>query len=302
MFDLLPFLLVVVAGFSFATAAILQHRVVAAASSAVRLRDVTRSSVWWLGLLLATGGSVLHAGALVLAPLSIVQPVGVLAMPIAVLLAAAHTRRKPTTGMLAGVMLSSTSVILFVMAALDQGGGFPASDGKTALGAGAVLMLVTASAGIGLVSAGWVRCLACAMAGGAAFGLVAALMRTASQAIAVAGIEFFSPTILAVGTAMVTATLTGGWLVQQAFACGPPEVVVACLTAVDPIVAVLFGLIVLGEGHPASVAHWAVLVTAATGAIVGIAALARYHPDALSRSDRTHFVTRSAIAPILARS
>jgi hypothetical protein len=87
----------------------------------------------------------------------------------------------------------------------------------------------------------------------------------------------------------------GGWLVQQAFTSGPPEVVVACLTVVDPIVAVLFGVVLLGEGNATSAGHWAVLGAAALAASVGVAVLARHHPDATTRAAER---ARSRVAQI----
>jgi len=83
---------------------------------------------------------------------------------------------------------------------------------------------------------------------------------------------------------VVAAILVGGWLVQQAFTSGPPEVVVACLTVVDPIVAVLFGIVLLGEGNATPSGHWVVLGAAAFAATVGVAVLARHHPDATRRA------------------
>ncbi len=69
---------------------------------------------------------------------------------------------------------------------------------------------------------------------------------------------------------------------QQAFASGPPEVVVACLTVVDPIVAVVLGVALLGEGVPD--APLPLMFGCAAAAAAGVAALARHHPDASART------------------
>ena len=61
---------------------------------------------------------------------------------------------------------------------------------------------------------------------------------------------------------------------------------------VDPIVAVLFGVLLLGEGNATSPAHWAVLVAAALAATFGVAVLARHHPDAVARA-QAHTAERS---------
>lgn len=282
--------LAVVAAFCFAGAAVLQHRAVSAEPdpgertlSLRALVDVSRRPGWLLGLVLAGVGSLLHAVALVLAPLSVVQPVGVLAVPIAVVLSTARTHRKPTGGMLVGVLVSVTAVVTFVGTAAGSAASTPAPGHATLLAGVAIGLVVLVLAGVGLARTGWVRCVTCAMAGAAAFGLVSSLVRAISQAVTSGQIGLLDPAVLATVAGVAAAILTGGWLVQQAFAAGPPEVVVACLTVVDPIVAVLFGVVLLGEGNATSSAHWAVLVVAALAAALGVAVLARHHPDAVTR-------------------
>ncbi len=296
--------LAVIAAFGFAGAALLQHRAVSAepdsgtrsgALSFRSLREVSRTPGWLLGLLLATGGSTLHAVALVLAPLTVVQPIGVLAVPIAVVLTAARTHRRPTVGVLVGVLVCVTAVVTFVGTAAGSAVSTPAPGRETLLAGMVVGLVVLVLASIGLARTGWIRCVACAMAGAAAFGLVSALVRAVSQSVASGQIGIVDPAVLATVVGIVAALLTGGWLVQQAFTSGPPEVVVACLTVVDPIVAVLFGVVLLGEGNATPSAHWAVLGAAAFAATVGVAVLARHHPDATKRASVR---TRSRIEQI----
>ena len=300
--------LAVIAAFCFAGAAVLQHRAVSERASepsapsaepdrgtgtlSLRgLREVSRRPGWLLGLGLAAGGSTLHAIALVLAPLSVVQPVGVLAVPIAVVLTAARTHRRPTPGMVVGVIVCVTAVVTFVGTAAGSAVSTPA-PGRAMLLAGLVVgLVVLVLAGIGLARTGWARCVMCAMAGAAAFGLVSALVRAASQAVTSGQIGILDPAVLTSIAGVVAAILAGGWLIQQAFASGPPEVVVACLTVVDPIVAVLFGVALLGEGNATSPAHWAVLIAAALAATGGVGVLARHHPEVTTRA--RHRLARS---------
>ncbi|MBV9922173.1 MAG: hypothetical protein JOY78_15150 [Pseudonocardia sp.] len=292
--------LAVIAAFCFAGAAVLQHRAVSAepGSGPLSLREVTRRPGWLLGLVLAAGGSTLHAVALVLAPLSVVQPVGVLAVPIAVVLSAARTHRRPTPGMLVGVIVCVTAVVTFVGTAAGSAVSTPA-PGRAMLLAGLVVgVVVLVLAGVGLARTGWARCVTCAMAGAAAFGLVSALVRAASQAVTSGQVGILDPEVLTTVAGVAAAILGGGWLIQQAFASGPPEVVVACLTVVDPIVAVLFGVVLLGEGNATSSAHWAVLGVAAVAATVGVGLLARHHPEATTRTRARH---RQVPAPRLHR-
>jgi drug/metabolite transporter (DMT)-like permease len=276
----------------FAGAAVLQHSAVSAGSrrdaddqpgkvlSLRGLRDITRRPGWLAGLALAGGGSVLHATALVLAPLSVVQPLGVLAVPIAVLLTAMRTDRRPAPGVVVGVLLSVAGVAVFVGAAAGTAVSSPPPDQSTLIASLIVAGVVLALAALGLARSGWVRCVACAMAGAAAFGLVSALVRAVSQSVVAGDVGPLELPVLAAVAGIAAAVLVGGWLVQQAFASGPPEVVIACLTVVDPIVAVLLGAVLLGEGVATPVETWFLLAGAAITATAGVIALARHHPDA----------------------
>jgi threonine/homoserine efflux transporter RhtA len=80
--------------------------------------------------------------------------------------------------------------------------------------------------------------------------------------------------------------------VQTAHSSNPPDIVVAGLTVIDPLVAVSIGIIVLGEASGAPL--WAILafVVAAAAAIWGVVSLSRHHPQALSRSPLTDAVRR----------
>lgn len=280
----------------FAGAAVLQHRAVNAdQGTGATLPDDSLSRAglaaaactpgWLLGLALAVAGTTLHALALVLAPLSVVQPIGVLAVPIAVLISVRRTRKRPTTGVVVGVVLAITGVAVFVLTAAGTASSTPAADSAMAIAGAIVGAIVVAFAAFGLSRSGWVRCVACATAGAVAFGLVSALMRAVSQLITTGTSALFDPAVVTALAGLVVALIVGGWLVQQAFAAGAPEVVVACMTVVDPIVAVLLGVVLLGEGAATPILTWLPMGVAAALATAGVVALASHHPDALARRE-----------------
>jgi drug/metabolite transporter (DMT)-like permease len=278
----------------FAGAAVLQHGAVSAGSDpesdgrpgkAISLRglgEIARRPGWLAGLALAGGGSGLHAVALVLAPLSVVQPLGVLAVPIAVLLTAVRTSRRPGPGVVVGVLLSIAGVGVFVATSAGTAVSNPPPDRATLVAGLTVALIVLLLAGLGLARSGWARCVACAMAGAAAFGLVSALVRAVSQSVTSGDVGPFELPVIGAAAGIAAAVLVGGWLVQQAFGSGPPEVVIACLTVVDPIVAVLLGAVLLGEGAATPFETWLLLAGAAVTATAGVIALARHHPDAVA--------------------
>ncbi len=307
-------LLAVLGSVCFAGATVLQHRAVsaqaesnrpanaaagdgytpAATQHALSLRGIVaaaRRPGWLTGLALASAGSGLHATALVLAPLSIVQPLGVLAVPIAVVLTAIHTHRRPGRGVVVGVVICIAGVAAFVATAAGTAVSTPPPSRATLFAGLIVTAVVAVVAAFGLTRSGWLRCVTCATAAAVAFGLVSALVRAVSQSVVAAApgglvAAVLDPAVLATAVGIVVALVAGGWLVQQALASGPPEVITACLTVVDPIVAVLLGAVLLGEGAKTPADTWFLLGSAALAAVVGVVALARHHPDAVAARAR----------------
>lgn len=275
----LAVLLAVLGSLFFAVAATLQHRAVGTVTPAAcvltarGLVDLVRRPRWLAGLALGTTGAALHVLALVLAPLPVVQPLGVLAVPMAVLLAA---RTRPPAGVLAGMALTVGGVAVFVALSAGARAGVPIGS-LTDAGL-AVAVAVAVLGRLAHARPGWIRSLACATAAAIAFGFASVLLRAVAQILA--GNAASLPDVAAALAGAAVALLAGGWLVQQAFASGPPEPVVACLTVVDPIVGVGLAMAVLGEGRADAPG---VLLAAAAVATVGVFVLARHHPDAVDR-------------------
>jgi hypothetical protein len=284
--------LAVLGAVCFAGAAVLQHGAVSANNSAnddeqlslSGLRAVARQPGWLTGLALAGSGTALHAVALVLAPLSVVQPIGVLAVPIAVLLTALRSGRAPGARVVGWVAMSVLGVAAFVLTSARTAVTSQPTTGAPLVAAVVVAAVVAVLAAVGLARTGWVRCIACATAGAVAFGLVSGLVRAVSQSIEPGLRGLLDPSVVVAVAVIGAAVVVGGWLVQQAFGSGPPEVVVACLTVVDPIVAVVLGAVLLGEGAATSATTWLFLSAAAALAATGVVGLAKHHPDAAART------------------
>jgi hypothetical protein len=79
--------------------------------------------------------------------------------------------------------------------------------------------------------------------------------------------------------ALLAAALLGMYFVQTAYAEGPPDLVVAGLTVIDPLVAILIGVLVLGEAAHAPLWSIAVFLVAGALAVYGVISLARHHPQ-----------------------
>jgi drug/metabolite transporter (DMT)-like permease len=84
--------------------------------------------------------------------------------------------------------------------------------------------------------------------------------------------------------ALIAAGGLGSWFVQSAYSTGPPDLVIAGLTVIDPIVGIAIGIVILGELRPDVHAVMAIAMgTAASLAIVGVIALSRHHPEVTKR-------------------
>lgn len=231
-------------------------------TSALRL---VRSRRWVHGFLVLFACAVLQVVALALAPVSVVAPLSALAIPI---IAVARTRR-PTGVPAVAALVATAGIAVFVT--ITAGAAVPTQvSPKVALQAGqlvvaGVLVCVVAAT----FTAGAVRALALAVGAGIAYGLVAVLVRDVTTALPV--VEWVS-----LG-GLVVAFLSGAWFIQLGYAAGPPDLVVAGQTVVNPIVAAWIGIELLGEGTGMSAAARAGLVVSAVAAVAGTVALAHYH-------------------------
>lgn len=251
-----------------------------AVSNQLRL---VRNSRWLFGLAALASGALLHSCALGLAPLSVVQPVGVLALPITVLLTIRQygipVRELNRSAVLA-VIASTGGVAAFVALAVGSAQATPVPPEDellaTQLVAGGVIVL----AGIGLLSRSKIRCMAYAAGCAVAYGLVSLLMRGLAQQIGTGDITQIDLRPVA---GIVIAMFVGGWLLQHGYASGPPDLVVAVLTVIDPLVAVGLGIGLLGEADHVNAATAGGEFLCAAVACAGVFALARYHPETQSR-------------------
>lgn len=269
---LLAITLAVLGAVCFAFAARLQHDAVAETGARVGVLTQPR---WLGGLALLIAGAGVHAAALGMAPLTVVQPIGVLAIGMTALMDR-RFRELPA------ILITTVGVGAFV---------FLASGSATAtqvvpdaeLTAGFVVLGAISVPGViaALTTNARIRAVAFASAGGVAYGYVSVLMRAVSQSVQQGG---FGLSHIASVLGIALSLAAGGWLVQHAYAGGPPHLAVACLTVVDPLVAVGIGAFLLGEAAHLSLWTGAALIACALAAASGVFALAR-QPRVSTRSE-----------------
>jgi drug/metabolite transporter (DMT)-like permease len=257
----------------------------------LRLRTVpllVRSRRWLLGLSLLGLGTALNVTALGLATVTVVQPIGVVALVVTTLLHARHRCLRINRRTWGAILLCTAGGAVFVtcaVAATDPARGISQWAERTV-----VVMLVILVSVLAVATALFRRGLGgtfYVVGAGMLYGFVAVLVRlTITRIQGGTGGPLESVNWVAVGAA-VTAAVLGGWFVQKAFAEGPPDLVIAGLTVIDPMIGVLLGLLVLGEAGPGFTAGIGVIMAVAGAvAIVGVAVLSQHHPEVLERRAR----------------
>ena len=246
------------------------------------LLTLLRNRRWLAGTGLLVLGMLLNVSALALATVTVVQPLGVVALVITTLLHARHEGLTLNRRTWLAVALCTAGGAGFVVCAVA--GTDPAHRPGPEAERLVVLMLVGLVVLMGIaeifvrrhrISIFYVLC------AGVLYGFVAVLVRLVVTAVGDGGIAAVN--WLSVLMVVVAAAL-GGWMVQCAYSCGPPDLVIAGLTVVDPMVGVALGLAVLGEAGPTFTGVLgAGMGVAGLIAIVGVVLLSQCHPEVIER-------------------
>lgn len=235
---------------------------------------LARDRHWLLGVLAHVGTAVCQIAAISLAPLVVVQPIVVLALPLVALLGARATGIRLPRLTAIGIATTAGGLAVFVVLASRSAVGTPVSGEQAFLagqfiGATALVLVLFAAK-----SSGRLRSVMLAVAAGMLYGLVSVLIRRITYAIDTDSL--LDLPVLSVG-GLLAAFLAGSWLVQSAYASGPPDLVVACAAVFNPIVAIAIGVSVLGETAGMGSGMAGTLAVCGSVALLGIFALARSH-------------------------
>ncbi|MET8004773.1 DMT family transporter [Nonomuraea glycinis] len=256
----------------------LQH---GASAGGASLASAVRRPRWLAGLALLALGAVMQVNALRLAPVTVIEPVGVLGIVISVVWAL-RVRRAPlrwNIGRALATILVGTSAFA-VLAALNTVTRPVSTAAQFQAGA-----LVAAAVAVCLLLAhplrGRARCLVLGMGGGIAYGCTSVLIRAATEQFTSYGV---SAPLFGTLAGLGATVLAGFWLVQRAYADGPAESTVATLTVVDPLVAVTIGIGLLGEAPGLTLPIAALGLAFAAVAVGGVVLLSRDIPAPPSSS------------------
>lgn len=261
-----------------------------------QLLDLLKHPRWVTGLAISAFALILQFTALLLAPLILVQPIGAIALVITSVLNARITKTKLNAASMYAIALCTAGLGAFVVMAHQVAVEPEIDDNNLLLILGLAISLIAIFSYIFFSGASKFRPLTFIIGAGVLYGFVATLTKVVIKRLfyqdgfnrMVSGnIEWAtdSLTVLAL-LSMLAAAFLGGWFVQNAYASGPPDLVIAGLTVIDPLIAVSIGVVILNE---AMNAPWPIMLGflgSGAMAVMGVYLLSKVHPQVTATASK----------------
>ncbi|MGO4782213.1 DMT family transporter [Cryobacterium sp. W22_MBD10_FK3] len=234
---------------------------------------------WVFGTVMLGLAIAFQLTSLAFAPLIVVQPLGAVALVITAILNARVSHVKLNRASVIAIAMCVGGVGLFVTVAAFTAVDKPVTDANliTILVVLAVVLAAFAVAFVMLRTR--FKAIFYIIGAGVLYGFVATLAKVIINRIQNGNVEWLTLVCVA---GLLLAAASGAYFVQNAYSSGPPDLVIAGLTVIDPMIAVGIGVVVLGEASQAPT--WAAALFAVAGAVAiwGVFRLAKYHPQSQS--------------------
>lgn len=246
-----------------------------------QIRGLLTRPSWLIGTLMLGFAILCQLGALAVAPLIVVQPLGAIALVITTLLNAKISGHSPTRRSLIAITSCVGGIFVFVLFAAMFATESAVTDRQLFVILALLVVVIIAIGASWLVLRHRMRALFYVVGAGVLYGFVVTFAKVVITRIQHQQFDWITAICV---LALVAAGATGAYCVQTAYASGPPDLVIAGLTVVDPLVAVLIAMIVLGEAAAAPLGVIVIFALSGAVAVWGVVSLARYHPQVLSES------------------
>jgi hypothetical protein len=261
-----------------------------------QLLDLLQQPRWITGLAISAFALILQFTALLLAPLILVQPIGAIALVITSVLNARITKTKLNAASMYAIALCTAGLGAFVVMAHQVAVEPEIDDNNLLLILGLAISLIAIFSYIFFSGASKFRPLTFIIGAGVLYGFVATLTKVVIKRLfyqdgfnrMVSGnIEWETDSLTALALlSMLAAAFLGGWFVQNAYASGPPDLVIAGLTVIDPLIAVSIGVVILNE---AMNAPWPIMLGflgSGAMAVMGVYLLSKVHPQVTATASK----------------
>ena len=236
---------------------------------------------WLSGLGLTGLAIVLQLGALSLAPLIVVQPIGAIALVITYFLNARVTKTAVDKSSIIAIVLCTGGIAGFVIMASAVAHENALTDDALRIVLGILVSILGLFGILHFGSKKSASPLTYIIGAGVLYGFVATLAKVVILRIYSLNFEWLTLLCL---IALLAAMTLGGWFVQNAYAKGPPDLVIAGLTVIDPIVAVTIAIVVLGEAQQANLLTSIGFGITGIISIAGVWLLSKVHPELANKA------------------
>ncbi|MFI0976418.1 DMT family transporter [Streptomyces sp. NPDC021093] len=205
-----------------------------------------RNRAWFAGIAVIVFAAVVQAAALAWGSLTLVQPILVAELPLALLFAYVFTRTPMPPGGWTACLLTSCGLALALGAAAPAEGHRPVDDGRW------VMVLAVTAASV-VLCAGWAsrrpygkaRAVLFGLGSAIAYGLTAALMKSAMEHLEQGGVPGLATTWQTYGC--VAAGAAALFLLTNAMGSGPLFVSQPALTLGEAAASLLLGAVLYGD-------------------------------------------------------
>lgn len=246
-----------------------------------QMLNLLRRPSWVFGTIMLGAAIVCQLAALAVAPIIIVQPIGAVSLVITTLLNARISGHKPTAKSIRSIVACVGGILVFVTIAALFATETPVTDLQLIIILGLLLVVLIGMLVLWLALRKGGHPLFYIVAAGVIYGFVATLAKVVISRIQAENFDWLTA-LCAIG--LIAAVVLGAYFVQTAYSVGPPDLVIAGLTVIDPIVAVVIGLTILQEAATAPLWAFVGFLLAGAVAVYGVITLARYHPQVISDS------------------
>jgi hypothetical protein len=249
-----------------------------------QLLALLRRPSWVFGTLLLGLAVVFQLTSLYFAPIIVVQPLGAIALIITAVVNARVSGVKLTRRAIRSITFCIVGVGLFVTIATITGQSKEISQTELVIVLVLLVVITVAFAIVFALLRKRFEAIIYIVGAGVLYGFVATLAKVVIDRIhtlfiGASDTQGFEWLTLTCVVALIAAAAMGGYFVQSAYSSGPPDLVIAGLTVIDPLVAVSIGIVVLQEAAGAPWYAIVAFIVAGILAVYGVFQLSKHHPQ-----------------------
>jgi hypothetical protein len=237
---------------------------------------LVRRPSWVLGTLLLALAIGIQLVSLGFAPLIVVQPLGVVAMVLTNVINSRVNGIASDFRVKGSIALAVLGIAIFVGFSAIYAFERALTDGQMIFIMGLLAIVIVVTVAAFILFRQRLRAMFYIVAAGTLYGFVVTIAKVLINRWQSDQIDAFMIVCFA---GLVVAAILGGYFVQTAYSVGSPDLVIAGLTVIDPLVAVAIAITVLGEADRFPPFALTGLAVGGVLSVVGVVLLARHHPQ-----------------------